>query len=249
MRCRCLFMVFLLALAAPLCASEHEDGENAPGEMVRHMRDAIRINKARLPMYSAASNRDSERVSKALIRFEQVAIPGAWTIDKLAAPFQKKGIPIAQEEFMSMELIPDYVDEHPDEAEPFHTFKPVDGWAMSLRLRAEYKKDGFAGVSRQAFMELAQLESKTYHHLIRHMLDSIRRVCVLAPKHEKLAKAKGAGSTKRISWMMLESHLVTLVESARIDKLAAPLQSRRIPIIRNDIPHIPLYSEFYDGPK
>ena len=236
-------LLITISIFALLLGSAHA------GEMVTHMRDAIRINKARLPMYSEISNRESERVSKALIRFEQVAIPGAWTIDKLALSFQKKGIPIAQEEFISMEHIPEFLDQHPDEPEPLDTFKPIDGWAMSKRLRAEYEKYGFDGVSRQAFIEMAGIKSKTYHHLIRHMLESIRRLCLLAPKHEKLAKSLGAGSTKNISWMMLESHLITLVECARIDKIAAPLQARRIPIIRNDIPHIPMHSDFYDGPQ
>ena len=237
---RLLLTITLLALLT---------GFAQAGEMVTHMRDAIRINQARLPMYSEISQGESERISKALIRFEKVAIPGAMTIDQLALPFQKKGIPIAQEEFISMELIPDFVEQHPDEPEPLDTFEPIDGWAMSKRLRAEYDKFGFAGVSRQAFMELAQIKGKTYHHLIRHMLDSIRRLCMLSPKHEKLAKSLGAGSTKRISWMILESHLITLIECARIDKLAAPLQARRIPIIRQDVPHIHLHSDFYDGSK
>lgn len=218
------------------------------GAMAQHMQEAIRLNQARLPMYEAISAGASRAVSKALIRFERVALPGCHAIDTVALPFQKKGIPIVVEDFISMDLVPDFVEEHPDPAEPLSEFERSDGNAIARRLRQAYKRGGFAELNRQVFIEEAVLEKpRAYHHLMRHMLHSIRRLAVLAPKHAKLARSKGMPSTAFISEMILESHLITLWECSRIDAMAAPLQARRIPIIRQDVPDIPTGSEFYDG--
>jgi hypothetical protein len=79
------------------------------------------------------------------------------------------------------------------------------------------------------------------------MLESIARVAHLAPKHSRLARDKGMKPTDTFSWRMVQLHLFSLPSFAKLDKLAAPLQSRGVPILHQDVPPIPLRSAFYDG--
>lgn len=220
----------------------------AGGAMTDHFRDAIRLNQARRPLYAELSGGESLAVSRRLILFEKAALPAALAIDALAHRFQRAGVPVVSLDLVPMADVPAFAESGP--SQPLSDFTPVDGRTVARRLRAALRAGGFAGVSRAVFIELARLEGQPrFHALLRHMLESIRRVANLAPCHERLARSLKVGSTRTLSRMMLESHFLVLGESCRIDVLAAPVQARGLPIVAQDVPPIPPTSPFYGTPR
>ncbi|HLL48487.1 MAG TPA: hypothetical protein VK399_17425, partial [Longimicrobiaceae bacterium] len=87
--------------------------------------------------------------------------------------------------------------------------------------------------------ELAALEAvPCYHCMLRHLLESMLRVTSLAPTHAARAEAAGMKSTAGLSRLVLRLHLFALVDAAKLDVVAAPIQARGIPILCQDVPPI-----------
>src|SRR5271168_4453715 len=78
-----------------------------------HLQDAIVINEARRPLYSALTDGKSENISDRLIFFESVGLLPAANFDMRAASFQSVGIPILCDEFVSMDKVPGFSGQEP----------------------------------------------------------------------------------------------------------------------------------------
>lgn len=220
------------------------------GPFVRHLVDSVEINSKRLPRYVKLTGGKSFGHSMKLILSEQASIPFAFAIDRLALPYQKAGIPIADLEFIDMKLIRDFSEKYPFDPEPLSEFVPIDGKALSRSLIAAFRASGFAGVSEVATAEFERIKKpRAYHCMTRHLLESIIRISNLAPLHEKRAKELGFSSKfaspARISKMMFWGHIASFAAGAAMDRSAAPLQARGIPLIWQDVPDIPPNSDFY----
>ena len=215
------------------------------GPFVHHLKEAIVINWKRLPRYASISGGKTVPHSMKLIFSEKISLPFAFTIDRLARPYQKAGIPIGDLEFISMEKIPEFSEHFPFSPEPLSAFVRVDGKGMAKKMKWALATHGFAG-------ELRKIEPpRAYHCMLRHVLESVLRMANLAPLHEKRAKELGFESPliscAKLSRMMLWGHIISLAPSAEMDAKAAPLQAQGIPIIWQDVPHIPPASEFYSA--
>ncbi len=75
--------------------------------------------------------------------------------------------------------------------------------------------------------------------MLRHMLESIRRIARLSPRHHMRALDFGLRSPIVLSDDLIKAHLKWLVEAVELDRMAAPLHRLGIPIICNDVPTIP----------
>lgn len=219
------------------------------GAFEQHLRDAIRLNQARRPLYSAASKGASLPISDRLIRDERLVLPVAMAVDLLARRWQSRGVPIVAEDFVSMEFAPAFEGDGAT-TQPLSDFQRQNGWQMALRIRRAGKKGGFAGTCEAVRAELARLEPvPAYHAMVRHVLESTLRVAWLAPKHEALARSKGLPSTAALSRRLISMNLLALIDAAALDERAAPIQALGIAIVHRDVPPIDTHSDFYDGPR
>lgn len=75
--------------------------------------------------------------------------------------------------------------------------------------------------------------------MVKHILESIRRIATLAPQCDLLAKQKNIISPLFLSRTVLRSHIMLLDESAKIDFYATPLQAEALPIVCQDVPTFP----------
>jgi hypothetical protein len=212
-------------------------GTNAGG-FATHLREAIELNRARLPRYAALTGGRSAGVSRRLILAERLALPVAWYIDRRARRFQAGGVPIAVAEFVPMSGVPEFRDSF--DPPSLRDFSPLDWRALGRSLRDAGSVGGFAAVHESADRALDALEREPrFHSMVRHLLESVRRVAVLAPRHESAAAAAGLPSTRPLSSLMLRLHLLGLGPAARLDAQAAPLQAEGVPILFQDLPRIP----------
>jgi hypothetical protein len=209
------------------------------GPFEEHLRDAIRINRERLPLYSKMSEGSSLSVSRALVLSETLSIPFAKIPDLWSLPFRKRGIPIVELEFISMEKTPGFSNQIL-KVNAGH-FLPRSGSLLALKLFSVFITKGFSGACDSIKKEIHSLENEPdYHPMLRHVLESMLRISTLAPVHRRKAKEKGLFfSPLPLSIHLYLSHLSALPFSTWLDRKAAPLHARGIPIIRNDVPPIP----------
>lgn len=84
-----------------------------------------------------------------------------------------------------------------------------------------------------------QSELRKSNCMLRHMLESIRRIARLSPRHHMRALDFGLRSPISLSDDLIKAHLKWLDEAVELDRMAAPLHRLGIPIICNDVPTIP----------
>lgn len=209
-----------------------------PGPFELHLREAIALNRDRLPRYAARSDGASLPVSRTLIRSERLLLPLARRVDRRAARYHDAGIPLLHDLFVSMENTPPFGSSEPvDLPAAYH---PPQARPLSRAISGAYRADGYAG----ALPVIARaLDDLTAHPevdaMLRHLLESMRRLATVAPRHAEQARALGLPSPHRLLGLLFRAHLGGFGFAARLDRRARPLQVRGIPIIARDVPPIP----------
>jgi hypothetical protein len=209
------------------------------GCMGAHLRDAIRLNRERLPLYSARSDGRSEGISRRLILLERLALPLAWYVDRQAEPYLRRGIGVVCDDFVSMELVP-----RPDggAAESGSASEPMEGREVAaLRRQVErgLRAGGWEGAAAALRESLHALEGEPARQcMVRHLLESALRIATLAPRHAAEAERLGMRSPEPVSRLLLRAHLLSMPEAASLDRRAAPVQAEGIPIVCADVPPI-----------
>ena len=220
-------------------ASPESSGETSSFCFVRHLRDAIALNRSRRAAYSKMSDGASEKVSNLLILGERLALPGAFALELQAKKYEEAGIPILCEDFVAMSTVApqDLVKDVATEIPELLALNPAKAW--SDKIRDAYDHEGFEGASLQATSLLSELNSAPrFFCMARHILSSIVRLSNLAPIHDREALDRNLKSADKISRKLLFSHLQALSLSGKIDRAAAPIQAQGIPIVCGDVPEI-----------
>ena len=115
--------------------------------------------------------------------------------------------------------------------------------------RSEYDFDDealadFESVANVLEQEIERLSIEPrFNCLLRHVLESALRIAKHAPVYIDMAKMKGLLSPEKLLWRMIRSHFWGMNEIMEIDRRAAVLQARGIPIVCNDVPPVSPYSE------
>ena len=209
----------------------------------QHVQDAIRINRQRRPTYDEMAGRPARRASDLLIRTEYLCLPFALFFDRRARRFNEAGIPIVQDDFVSMEGIRD------PNIPPTWTNRagPGEFEALSAELR-DYKRClrdsartfDFAQAARetaQMLTGLAERETRCEAHfaMVRHMLESIGLAAVNAIRFAELS----AGETRLLSRSLLLFEAKGMRTAMTLDRRAQEVHALGVGIIVNDLPPIP----------
>jgi len=209
--------------------------------MVRHIEDAMKLNEERKPLYAALSNGESVKVSEALIQFEKNLVWQSKFGDLVSYPFQAAGIPILCSDYISMEKTPAFANQFAQGAPSPQNFVELPLAEMKEALQKAIDQKNHAEVVKIADSYIASLEKEPrFHCMVRHFLESLRRVAGLAPQYQKMTDSTVAiWGLRFISQKTLKGHLDFLDEAIRIDKLAMPVQLKGVPILCQDVPAIP----------
>lgn len=218
---------------------ELADARAARGGFRRHIAEAIRLNRQRMPRYARLTGGESVRISKKLIRLERLALPAAWWVDRRARRYQTRGVPIVHADFVEMDAVPAFRERAANEPSPAAAFRPPDARRVARRVRRAYRRGGFHAAAHALAAALDDTRAyPDYGCMLRHLLESALRIARLAPIHARRAEAAGIEPPTSLSRRMLALHLLVLPSAVRLDRLAAPIQADGIPIIRRDVPAI-----------
>ena len=206
------------------------------GPFERHIREAIELNRRRMPWYAEVSAGVSLSLSRSLIRRERVLLPFARWLDRRDARYADAGVPVLEELFVSMRGAPEFLPRAP--VVPARTM-PAPARALTAELRGAWRRGGFAAAAGALDRELEGLSADPgYWCMRRHMLESALRLCHAEPRHVAAARAAGLPSPAWMHRLLLRLHLAGLPAAARLDAKAYPLQAQGIPILCRDLPGI-----------
>jgi hypothetical protein len=247
MMSRALFLGlgFVFMLRSTLAAEGHSECFD------QHIRDAIQLNQQRSPRYSQLTNGESDEISRLLIGHEKDALLLArfylWRTEK----WRKSGIPVFCSEFAPMSLVAEFREE-PDSKPPRLEDFIRPSWS-DLERSASVILDEmdhtlvspvpeatgllWADLSRLTHESLAAVSREPrFNCMYRHVLESVVRVSKLAPIHARQSRERGLPSPESWAIAFVRRHLSVLKMVDDLDKKAAPIQARGIPILCQDVP-------------
>ena len=205
-----------------------------------HVKDAIVLNKIRKPLYAKASQRKSLKISRYLILWERLILFKAKKYDSYAERFQELGIPFMCEDFVDMALTPEYIPNASEIPRPYLKSKAPKAKAIKSILKASLQ-EGFYSFKKVTELEISKLKFNSYYDcLLRHLLESLRRTADLAPRYLKKTPVESRARLNKLLRKYLKLQIFGISQAVFIDKKARSLQSKGIPILCNDVPHVEL---------
>lgn len=205
-----------------------------------HVSEAMDLNKQRKTAYMKLSQGRSKDVSNALLWMEWKISLAAPLADAWSAYFQAKGIPIMCDDFVPISDTPAFQAQNPQGKDSLNNFRQPDVAKIKEKLLEFHKARAYMQMAEYADAEIIELDRvPRYNCMVKHMLESVRRMAALTPVHAQKAQEQGIRSTEPLSRTVLKSHIMFLNESAKIDELAAPLQAEGLMIVCQDVPYIP----------
>ncbi|MNR88742.1 hypothetical protein D3C72_196920 [compost metagenome] len=209
----------------------------------QHLKDAIALNRSRRDVYDRLSGGGTRSLSNQLIMLENLTLPAAYALDLWAKRFQKQGIPVMQEDFVSMQDVrspfapPRWrgVASDQDAAE-------VEGWLKTYRetIRQAVGKNDFAAIAEASHGLLERLEAteqakQTHWAMTKHLIESLGLAAMNAIDHA----ARSDGETLTLSRTFLRFQSLGLMGSVSVDRKAQTFHQKGIGILVNDVPLIP----------
>jgi hypothetical protein len=208
-----------------------------PDGFSAHLRDAIALNRARRPFYTAHGGWQARRVSRVLVAAERALLPLAWAFDVWAARYERAGVPVMTALFVPMTGLP-APRMGPAPVEPF---APLPVGPMRQAVGQAYQRGGFEAAAGVLAAALGALPPGPFHAMRRHLLESAHRLCTVAPAMAVQARAAGLPDPDPMHGRLLQLHLAGLAFSALLDTWAAPAQARGVPVLAADLPPIPAH--------
>ncbi len=209
--------------------------------MTQHLLEAIEINKERKPLYAKISNKRSLKISKTLIFFEALSLITSYILDNIAKYWQKRNVPIMVHEFIPMEETPSFSEKFSDLSDICTELPKLNTREIQSKAKELYKAKDYQGLYDYLDNIINNEMSQYPKHfcMIRHILESIRRGAYLIPLHIKRAKEMGTISPEWFCRYILVNQIIIIHSSRLLDTWAFELQKEGIPIIYQDVPHIP----------
>ncbi len=213
------------------------------GPFVKHIKEAIDLNRARAEYYSLKTGGESKAVSNRLILLEKVSLPLAAGIDLMAASFNKKTIPVVDADFVSMDGVA------PAEKPPLYKNIAPAGTVLKMRLlnnaldnsvKKAVKTADFTKICEACHNYLLSVEeiertAGCHFALSKHIGESLGFAALNAPQYAKQSDGKTIGLSK----LFIRVQSLILPFCVAIDARAHKCHALGAGILVNDVPHIP----------
>lgn len=215
--------------------------------LTQHLIEAIEINKERKKLYAKISNNRSLKISKFLIFFEKLSLVSSYILDNIAKYWQKRNVPIMVHEFIPMDQTPSFKEKFTKMDDVCTELPELNTREIQKKSMQLYKSKDYQGLF-QYLDDLIEKEMSQYPKhfcMIRHILESVRRSAYLIEKHIERAQELNVRNPELFCRYLLKNQIMIIHSSRLIDVWAFPLQKEGIPIVFQDVPHIPARVENY----
>lgn len=215
-----------------------------PEESFRqHLQEAVQLNRERRDIYDRLSGGRSRSLSNRLILLERLTLPVASYLDRQAKRFQDRGIPILQQDFVSMQGVRSpFAPPRWKGVASDSQAEAIQAWFSDYRktLSRALERNDFEAIAEASYDLLGRLEeaeTRTQVHwaMSKHLIESLG----LAAMNASGYAARSEGETLRLSRNFLKVQSLGLLGSVSVDRKAQGLHQLGIGIVVNDVPEIP----------
>jgi len=214
-------------------------------DLSRHLKEAIEINKARMPKYGELSEGATITYSKKLIRLEKIALWGAWYFDKRGDALQKLGIPYLKAEFIEMSLTPEFSSSYPEGINYKRPIQKINIHPFSETINADLKSKNYLGITSLCETLLEKLKEQEHVYcMTRHLVESLGRIAYLIPLHQVRCQIVEVKDPTKYSHFLLQVHHWALNQAMLMDESIATIQNKGIPFLYQDFPKIEIRSSY-----
>ena len=224
----------VIILALGLLAASWSIGAKTRDCFSNHIRESIQINQNMKKKYALLSDGQTDRVYRELILSEKASFLVAKKFDRLAIPYQEKGINLFCNEFVSMEA-----GQGMEKETPHHAFSKFQWKSHHKSLKRALKMKRINDVRSAALVALKELKDQpAYHCFTRHMFESIYRLAYFLPLREEEAFNKKLPSPRSLFYRIMGLHNLSLSFTSHLDHLSSPFQEKGIPILCRELPDL-----------
>ncbi len=224
------------------CNAERSDGcfggGSAPARatpLADHLRDAIRLNRARRNGYRQRGGLRAGLLSRLLVASERMLLLPARRFDRQVVRFD---VPILAAELADMADAPPADRLLPDPAAGTSPVR-LGWWPRRGLLQALVRADLAAAAAALAALlaEIRQAEQADGRHraLAAHVVESAGWMAERGAEYARQTD----GATTALSVRLVRGHLALLPMARALDRLAAPVHRRGAGLFVNDLPPIP----------
>lgn len=227
-----LFTFFVLFLSPNLSFAEC---------FKQHLKDAIELNEGREKAYRELTNGKSFWISKQLIYSEKVSLLYADYLGLKVQKYRESGVPLLCRDFISMQEVPEFSTELRIPRISYNKIAKIKVSSLKRKYKKLVREKEYSKLVASIQEKLSQLAlNSEYNCMTRHLLESLGRSSNLVAVYIKESLARGLGSPEKILQNYLKRNISTLSLAYSLDKQAAKIQEKGIPIICQDVPHIPI---------
>lgn len=216
-------------------------------EFYRHVSEAIHSNKARRPYYRQRAGLYAWWTSTVLILSERLTLPIARRFDRLALPFNERGIPVVEDDFVEMTLI------LPQETAPKYQAMPNRKARSAVKKLAKRARKASMSALRHGKYAIIQQEiASAIHHLdqleqehclhfamTKHLLESAGLAALRAPIYIRASSGEAETLCRKFVGLQVQA----IDRGIFLDKMAQVSHHKGVGIIVNDVPDIPFLAE------
>ena len=217
------------------CDQPVDGGSAPPTPLADHLRDAIRLNRARRAGYRQRGGWRADGLSRALVASERLLLAPARRLDRQAAHFD---VPILAAELADMADAPPPDRPLPQRAGGAGPVR-LPWWPRRALLRALTRSDLSAAAAVLATLlgEIRAAERTDGRHraLAAHVVESAGWMARRGAGYARQTE----GATTALSVRLVRGHLALLPFARLLDRLAAPVHRRGAGLFVNDLPPIP----------
>lgn len=208
-------------------------------DLSRHIHEAIALNEKRKPLYANLTNNKSLVFSERLIRYEKLIAKTAWLVDQAGDRYQKRGVPFLIHEFVDMSEVSAFAKNFPANIQVSDPIKSLDKKLLFSEIHTGIHIQSPESIIEACNKALLVLSDQAhYYNMVRHIIESIRRIAFLVPLHESLCLSKEIKPPNFYSYLLLRSHKFLLGPAKTFDEDAAFIQEEGIPFLWQDLPSI-----------
>jgi hypothetical protein len=230
-------------------AQEERTGTTRPeGGFAQHLEEAIQLNRSRRDVYDRLSGGRTRSLSNQLIALEQLTLPFAYVLDRWAARFHARGLPVLKEDFVSMQEVrsPFAPPRWRGVASAPETER-IQGWLDGYRktLGEALGRNDFIAIAQTSHdllgrLEEAEKEQQVHWAMTKHLVESLGLAALNALDYAE----RSGGDTLRLSRTFIRFQALGLLGATSVDRKAQGFHRQGIGILVNDIPEIPFASRW-----
>ena len=226
------FLFLSLFYSVQLLASDYHCASD-------HINDAIEINREHRSLYKKGNENEAVKVINRLIFIEKIMHPFSISLDRSAEKLIDNGLAMWCEDFVSMDSLPEFQLKGPIPTKAFIPFDKVKLKQIRKKIRSfEMSQASKLYLEIVALIE-NELNDKNYNCVTRHFLESAARSLSLAMVRNEFISVENKSDFLKATKKMMKQMSLALWIAPSLDQKAAKLQSRGVPVLCQEMPHIP----------